>query len=249
MSNYQWAHPGPYTRAQIENDPIYRNIILCEAVIEVYRCPSAVEFDHQYDVSIDSWHVMQRVPGSYIGCASGLVTNQNAKVSSIPDNPYALELKGGADGVLVGLDKDGKEKAIELRQITDGTSKTMLVGEALHDSQEEEAVGMDGESAVGSRKDHWYIGSDDIDTRGEDLSEALGSTGVPPNLHKVYNCNSPASGECQALQLSFSSQHPGIVQVVLCDGSVKSINESVDLRIWSYLGSRADGHPVDESQL
>ena len=248
--NYQWASPGPYTQAIIENNPIYRNIVACETIIDTYRCPSAVDFDHQYDISIDRWHVMRRVSGNYIGCASGTVVNQNQKNSNVSGNPYALEIIGGADGVLTGLNKDGsKGLAVELRQITDGASNTILVGEAVHDTKAQEAQGMQGENAVGSRKDHWYIGSDDIDTRGEDMSEGLGSTGVAPNLHNTFNCNSAGSAECQALQLSFSSEHPGITQVVLCDGSVKSINETIDLLTWSYLGSRNDGQPIDTSSF
>ena len=59
--NFQWAHPGPY-RYPIE-DKTYRNIIAVETLISIYRCPSAVLPDFQYDVSSDNWHVMQRVPG------------------------------------------------------------------------------------------------------------------------------------------------------------------------------------------
>ena len=60
----------------------------------------------------------------------------------------------------------------------------------------------------------------------------MGSTGVPLNLHKqpaLFNCSGSASGNaCQALQLSFSSEHPGIVQVVMSDGSVQTIQEDID---------------------
>ncbi len=99
---------------------------------------------------------------------------------------------------------------------------------------------------MSNRKDHWYIGSDVIDGAEVDVSEALGSTGVPPNLHKqpdVYNCNSPSSANCQALQLSFSSEHPGIVQVLLCDGSVRTIQENINLAVWSAIGTRAGREP------
>ena len=37
------------------------------------------------------------------------------------------------------------------------------------------------------------------------------------------------------------SYHPGIVNVVLMDGSVRSIEETIDLRAWRALGTRAGG--------
>jgi len=135
-----------------------------------------------------------------------------------------------------------------MRMISDGNSNTIAVGEAVSDIQAIlDSVGIRGytapESRVGNRKDHWYIGSDSIDGPSVgDLSEALGSTGVLPNLHKQparFNCGTPASYECQALQLSFSSEHPGVTQVVMCDGSVQTIQESIDSEVWSKMGTRS----------
>ncbi|HMO83977.1 MAG TPA: DUF1559 domain-containing protein, partial [Lacipirellulaceae bacterium] len=93
--------------------------------------------------------------------------------------------------------------------------------------------------AFGDHKDHWYLGSDDIDV-DKDLSECLGSTGVPINLRRggVDPCaGNPANPDCQALQLSFSSAHPGTVNVVLCDGSVQTIHEGIDAQVWSDYGT------------
>jgi hypothetical protein len=143
----------------------------------------------------------------------------------------------------------GVNVALTLGQITDGTSNTMLVGEAVHNASESERLAHTRESYSGDRKDHWAIGGDSVDIRGGvDLSECLGSTGVPINLHRsagVVPCLDLTKEECQALQLSFSSEHPGIMQGVLCDGSVRQINEGIDPVVWSSLGSRADGLPVD----
>ena len=142
-----------------------------------------------------------------------------------------------------------------MRMITDGMSNTLLVGEAVSDIAAIEASFREtGYSApeheLGSRKDHWYIGSDSIDGPQEsDVSEALGSSGVPPNLHKQpsrFHCNgSPRGYECQALQLSFSSEDPGVVQAVLCDGSVQTISDDIDVLVWSQMGTRSSGFDRD----
>ena len=237
--NFQWAHPGPYRYPL--TDPSYRNIIAVETFIPTFRCPSAPMPTHQYDVSSDNWHVMKRVPGSYLGCASGVVVDQN--------DPRGLE---ELDGVLFGQHKDGRLRRgsrnvrtgrrvpITLRKITDGTSKTMLIGEALHDQIAQGKIGRNQEAARGDHKDHWYIGSDDIDIYN-DGSEGLGSTGVGINLQKIYRCGDGApDSECQQLQLSFSSAHASVVNVVMCDGSVRSVPDDTDKEVWSDMGTRSD---------
>ncbi len=224
--NFQWAHPGPY---RYPLRPPYQNITAVETAIPTYRCPSQSGPDHQYDVSSDNWHVMRRAPGSYLGCASGLVTNQN--------NPECMQ---ELDGVLFGHSKDRPAKTIRFNKIKDGTTKTILVGEALHDSATQAKRGRTREAPHGDRKDHWYIGGDDPDI-GNDASECLGSTGVRPNLQKIFECTPQNSrrADCQALQLSFSSAHGGIVQVVMCDASVHRIEDEIDPKVWSNMGTRA----------
>jgi prepilin-type N-terminal cleavage/methylation domain-containing protein/prepilin-type processing-associated H-X9-DG protein len=252
--NFQWAHPSAYGDVN-DLGPSYRNIRIVETVMPVYRCPSMGLPEHQTDLSSDSWWVMKRVPASYIGVATGLQTIQFPSWRLRGrSNPPGAEFYGGADGVLYAIhkDEDRSDKGVEFRQVTDGTSNTALVGEAWHDVETEDDWGQNGEPVAGNRADHWWGGSDDIDTRfGEsaeasvrDLSEFLGSTGIPINFHRTPSenqamCRSPESKECQKLQLSFGSEHPGITQVVFCDGHVQSIAEDVEGRVWSDYGTRA----------
>jgi prepilin-type processing-associated H-X9-DG protein len=75
------------------------------------------------------------------------------------------------------------------------------------------------------------MGSDDADYNPcHDGSEACGSTGVPMNRFD--------------LELSFSSKHPGGCQAVFADGSVQFLKETIDAKVWSYLGTRDDGQVV-----
>jgi prepilin-type N-terminal cleavage/methylation domain-containing protein/prepilin-type processing-associated H-X9-DG protein len=231
----QWAYPGPYNRTTIMADKGSRNLIACETNVSVYQCPSAgFSPNGQYDISHDGWHVMQRQPCSYIGNASGLVINQNG-IEPVLLNRHDKMKK--LDGVLFGQSEVG------LKHITDGSSNTLLVGEAAHDTAEVDRVGgTQSESGLGNRKDHWYFGSDDVDTGPSyDLSEALGSTAVPINFQNQGGaalCTTVSSPECQKLQLSFGSLHPGGMNAVKCDGSVEFINESIDEIAWRDLGTR-----------
>ncbi|MBN1854154.1 MAG: DUF1559 domain-containing protein [Pirellulales bacterium] len=249
ISNFQWASPSPvyaYPITSIE----YKNIEAVETLIPVYRCPSAGLPEHMPDVSSYPWYVQRRVPGSYLGCASGVVVSQNT--------PHAM---AGLDGVLYGVNVNAVQgegypesslDVVSYKKITDGLSKTIAVGEASFDIDALTRVGQANgyprpEKTIGSRKDHWYIGGDDTDgPSARDSSEALGSTGVAPNIYKgplIYPCGlqeeNAGSAECQAYQISFSSEHGGTVQVVMCDGSVQAYEESVDLDIWSKLGTRS----------
>ena len=159
--------------------------------------------------------------------------------------PVENPLFQGVDGVMVALHhQEEANTRIKMKMITDGLSKTALAGEAVHDSDTVEAKGTQREPQPGGRQDHWWGGSDDIDTSPfMDLSEMLGSTGVPINAQNTYSqkdCDSsPDSPGCQALQLSFGSKHSGITQMVFCDGHVESVEEDIDKQVWSDYGTRA----------
>ncbi len=245
--NFQWGSPSPYADAS-ELGPQFKNVRLVETVISAFRCPSMGLLEHQLDLSYDKYYVMRRVPASYLGVVSGLQTRQypvwRMRVQKHPLQNPDYE---GVDGVLVGIHhtEDVGYGRIPFRKILDGTSKTVMVGEAVHDTETEELLGPNGEAIEGNRKDHWFGGSDDVDTTPfVDLSEFLGSTGVGINLQKtsVENqamCATPGSPDCQALQLSFGGVHPGIVQMMFVDGHVESISDNVDKQVWSDYGTRA----------
>jgi prepilin-type processing-associated H-X9-DG protein len=132
-----------------------------------------------------------------------------------------------------------------MKMITDGISKTAMAGESVHDFETVDAKGTTREPQPGGRQDHWWGGSDDIDTTPYmDLSEMLGSTGVPINVQKdsATNqlwCVNPDSTQCQELQLSFGSLHSGIAQMVFCDGHIEAVQEDIDKTVWSDYGTRA----------
>lgn len=244
--NWQWAHPSPYNDAKALGNS-YRNVQIVETVMQVYRCPSAGLPEHQSDLSNDGWWVMRRSPASYIGVVSGLETRQHPVWRMrIQRNPPENPSFEGVDGVLVGLHHElDLGSKMKLGKIIDGTSKTAMAGEAVHDWETQDTKGTIKEAQAGSRQDHWWGGSDDIDTSPfMDMSEMLGSTGVPINVQRdpatnQAMCANPESPECQALQLSFGSKHPGVTQMVFCDGHIEAVDESIDKVVWSDYGTRA----------
>jgi prepilin-type N-terminal cleavage/methylation domain-containing protein/prepilin-type processing-associated H-X9-DG protein len=47
-----------------------------------------------------------------------------------------------------------------------------------------------------------------------------------------------------AMQVSASSHHPGSVNVLMGDGSVRSVGQAVDLQVWRAVGTRGNGEPL-----
>ena len=254
-----FAHASPTYSLPL--GPQFSNVTAVETLIPVYRCPSAGLPEHLPDRGQRSnAYVAQRVPASYIACASGVAIDQYRLRMREIEFHFALEQ---TDGVMYGVNLVGNSKfgtsAVNFRRITDGTSKTVAIGEAVpnvaqleilasHSSDGYPPPENPGQTAS-ARKDHWYIGS----SGPGDPSESLGSTGVLPNLHRRLSeaCgggSSPSVGggghsaapDCQELQLSFSSDHPGMVYVLMCDGSVQAIEENIDWVTWSKMGTRAD---------
>ena len=255
--NYQWAHPGPYTEAQLRS-ATFQNIRACETPVAIFRCPSARLPEGQYDISSDNWHVMRRSPASYLGVASGSLINQTTiKTVANGQGTYDARVKRLTelqDGIMIAVPMTpsaGKiaVSPIKSRRIRDGMSKTLLVGEALHDVNAQITIGgVRAERPEGDHKDHWAMGSDDIDI-ANDFSECLGSTGVGMNIVSTPSenlCAVTTSPSCQASQLSFSSAHTGGLNGAHADGSVQFYTNDTDAVVWANLGTR-NGPPRGSS--
>ncbi|HVK14419.1 MAG TPA: DUF1559 domain-containing protein [Gemmataceae bacterium] len=63
---------------------------------------------------------------------------------------------------------------------------------------------------------------------------------VPPN-HQMGDCYDASADRAF---LAARSYHPGGVNVLLCDGSGRFVRDSIDLRTWQLMGSRADGQVI-----
>jgi prepilin-type N-terminal cleavage/methylation domain-containing protein/prepilin-type processing-associated H-X9-DG protein len=74
-------------------------------------------------------------------------------------------------------------------------------------------------------------------------SSTLGNLVAPPN--PVINCIAGAAGSLPVVgTIGLSSLHPGGVNVLLCDGSVKFLKNSINVPTLWALGSRAQGEVI-----
>jgi len=126
---------------------------------------------------------------------------------------------------------------VSFRNIIDGTSNTLLIGEKYLDWN-----AINGQSSCND--DQGYVDGWDNDmiyfAYGEQSSSAT-LTVYPPKRFSVTN----ATGSCEA---KMGSTHPSC-NVVFCDGSVHSINFDIAASTWKSLCSINDGGNVDFSSI
>jgi prepilin-type N-terminal cleavage/methylation domain-containing protein len=199
------------------------NATACSVYISTYRCPSSDAPEHS---SLQG--IQDRVPSSYLAVGSGTANRESG------DLPGHLGL-ARQDGLMY-LNSSRK-----VAHVLDGTSNSLAIGEALFRPN---VQGPDLTDVV-QIVDHWYVGTDGLGRAvgmpglGE-VSEALGSTGVPLNGMELEIF-------IDEKEIGFSSLHVGGCLVVYADSHVQFISESIDRRVYSALGTIAGGEVISQS--
>ena len=117
---------------------------------------------------------------------------------------------------------------VKLHQVTDGSSKTLLVGEASPEDHYSAAFSSDGDWAI---------------------------TGVQLNFDWTTSAacrdgsGSLNSGVCWPLMRGFRSEHPGGVHFAFIDGSVHFISNDIDHPTLRALSTRARGEVIERRIL
>jgi len=111
---------------------------------------------------------------------------------------------------------------IAFRNVTDGTSNTLLVGEPHIPRGQLRKSPYNGPSFYGRHLTHFA---------------RIGGAGVPL---------AHSQDDTRAGVYSFGSPHTGVVQFALTDGSVRPISTSINTQILGRLANRSDGQIVEE---
>jgi prepilin-type processing-associated H-X9-DG protein len=142
-----------------------------------------------------------------------------------------LNLESG--GPCLGMAPECRAKTVPLRKITDGTSQTILVGECS---------GRGVEDSNGDRPG------------GESFSNLDGAWGSKSNVGKIklninddrYSAVNPPP-EINWKEEEFFSDHPGGVNILMCDGSVHFLGDETHYNIYYSLCSRDGAETIGDS--
>lgn len=182
----------------------------------VYQCPSAplTHSDHTDETIIDNSDAVigPMFAGHYVGNMGPVGTGyqlfckKSSDSGSAPNCDSFNEVSN--QGVL------GANSKIGFRDVTDGTSNTIMVGEL---STNEYPTGAPAPRA-------WSRGCADH------------SCGMSKNVKFGINIQGFVSGNFN--NMSFSSMHPGGTQVLMADSSVHFISENIDMDLYLATASR-----------
>ncbi len=166
---------------------------------------------------------------TYAGIGGAITSDDVVLVGGEYPNNGAFALKEESPTRIVGHQRSGRE-------ITDGQSQTLLIGEFVH--RDCGLVG-DCDNPPGNVRP-WYLSG---------FQEGIGKIPLVYGFKELeYGPNS--QGLTRAAQgwnrMPMSSYHPGITQFVYVDGSVRSIADEIDLSVYQGFATVNGGEVVYE---
>jgi prepilin-type N-terminal cleavage/methylation domain-containing protein len=189
------------------------------AILQAFRCPS-----DNYQDTMMQWNATEWARGSYAANAgNGPLWNRPG------DGIFGANSDGWKDGRRRGA--IGPNVAAEMRQITDGTSNTLLLGEVRAgitplDRRGSWALGQAGASVL-----FWFGQTGDANGPNVcslDSDDTAGLTASDLPL-MVQECMTDYTGDDLQVQATVRSSHAEGVNIGLCDGSARYINSQVDI--------------------
>jgi prepilin-type N-terminal cleavage/methylation domain-containing protein len=158
-------------------------------------------------------------------------TDDQTNIFSWPNPPYLRGSNYGTGGTLTGfMNRYGDTTS--LRDTTDGTSNSFIVGESLFESCDWFTWANPNGTCSGSMAPINYKITDHLTI---DDSTALSAS------------TAHSSGNWLA-GFGFRSAHPGICQVLFADGSARAIKETIDRVTWRSLSTRNQGEVISADQ-
>jgi len=210
---------------QFASPPSTGSPYIAGTILSVYRCPSDKSPDRN-DETVNGIPAGNLAMFSYAGSKGPTLTGNNPAGSCPERAIYAAYALSTSDSKPAGpFTRMGRKYCAKMREITDGLSNTIFVGEIR------------GECAKPVQRG-WAHASN---------TQGMISTIYPINYD---TCNKDQSqGPCHwynnwSTEFGFKSLHPGGANFLFGDGSVHFVSETIDHWTYQYLGGKEDGQPV-----
>jgi len=200
--------------------------------VEAYVCPSNPHPEYQRSGAFESGFAMANYAGSRGPCMTpvngGAPCSVAANFEAFALNTF-FECEGSSEFSFPGV-FSRIVSHVTPRQVTDGLSNTIFIGETRPDCSIHAAQG-------------W--------ARSNNASGII-STVPPINFDSCIPENAPDA--CQqwdnwTTSLGFKSSHPGGAQFVFGDGSVHFLQETIDHQAYQFLGAKSDDQTVNINGL
>ncbi len=243
------------------------NTTSCYSVVNGFNCPS----DNDRLTDPNGHNNYMANSGSAPNCDYG--GNANTPAWSGPAaGPFIYSDSGSFTGLTIG------GSSINIAAITDGTSNTAAFSErvkAVGNNFTATSAPFDGGTPTaslstpnaiannleGMSQPYYQVciatpptpvngNQDSANFNDDNISGAMWVSGQPACTRYIH-VMPPNTWSCRSgLQIAHvaNSRHPGGVNVMFCDGSVKFIKSSISLPAWWALGSRAGGEVVSSDQ-
>lgn len=147
--------------------------------------------------------------------------------------PTGTALHEGVPAAKSGMfQRDG---AIKLVNVTDGTSNTLMVAE------------MSWYSAVyGTRYRSWVRGGHEYTgTSTANPSFVVSCRNITNAINSIFTANLIVPYN----DMPFGSMHPGGMNAAMGDGSIRFINQNIDMTTYRAIGSRDQGEVINSSNF
>lgn len=194
----------------------------------VYRCPSSA-----MENNVSTGNYPKSMISDYVAIA-GTVNNFGGNGSTTEISGYYAPI--GTNGVL------GIKSQIRHKDITDGSSKTMIVsevGEYLTDPSTGDRFDARPSATYG-----FAIGSRALASYSQ---VAWNTTTLRYAINRLEIANDRSNGNTTGFggnTVVLRSAHPGGVLATFADGSVRFMNETTTVEVLGRLGARNDGLPT-----
>jgi prepilin-type N-terminal cleavage/methylation domain-containing protein/prepilin-type processing-associated H-X9-DG protein len=218
-----YVEQGPVHQSLNFNLPCWSavNAQAATTVISSYRCPSVRADTRTYNVTDASGKTLAVFSRSHYVASAGQV--------DVWDSPSA-DLSQLADGPFY------RNSRTQMRDLVDGSSHTVFLGEQTPYHSDSTWVGI-VPGAVTCPTAAFAFAGCDLAAPQINVHSGPGINETPPVIHPPNNWVGYVD--------EMYSDHPGGSNVLLGDGGVRFISESIDQLVWAALASRARGEALD----
>lgn len=210
---------------------------LLQVVLPGYICPSDVLPDKDNNGYGKSNYCGNS--GSYAGSTAG-----GADIYGCANG----NLRQQQNGILTYMNENVNYSIVKVRDVTDGTSNTIAIGEASESANVTRTTTNFGAYPIwaGGNNDG---GCDGFRTAGGHL-RLCGATTIGAAFYTgpVFAINSPSIvlGTMDLSNASFGSKHTGGAQFLFADGAVRFLSENISVRTYADLAGRNEGNVISD---